>query len=40
MTILGLTESFKTMNQLDPIVTFIDSLYFNKNKRKGRDFGY
>ena len=38
MTILGLAESFKTMNQPDPAipeptVTFFDSLFIGNHKR-------
>ena len=33
MTILGLGESFKTVNQPDPTVTLYDGLFLGKYKR-------
>jgi len=33
MTILGLAESFKTVNQPDPNVTLFDGLFLRKYKR-------
>ena len=33
MTILGLTESFKTMNRPDPTATLFDSLFLEKYRR-------
>ena len=33
MTILGLVEPIKTMNQPDPIVTLFDELFLRKYKR-------
>ena len=37
MTILGLAESFKTMNRPDPIITLFDDLYLGKYKRYGHE---
>ena len=36
MAILGLAESFKTMNQFDPTVTLFDGLFLRKYRRWGR----
>ena len=37
MTILGLAESFKTMNRPGPIVTLFDGLFLGKYKKQGRE---
>ena len=37
MIILGLVESFKTMNWPDPTLTLLDGLIFGKFKRQGRE---
>ena len=38
MTILGLAESFTTMNRPDPTITLFDGLFLGKCKWKGRWF--
>ena len=37
MTILGLAESFKTMNRPYPTVTIFDGLFLRKYKRQRRE---
>ena len=37
MTILGIAESFKTMNLPDPTVTLFDGLFLGKYKRWRRE---
>ena len=40
MTILGLAESFKTMNWPGPTVTLFESLFFEKYKDRHVKFGH
>ena len=37
MTILGLAESFQTMNRLDPTVKHFDGLFLGKLKKYGHE---
>ena len=39
MTTLGLSESFKTMNQPGPTVTLFDGLFLGKYKNRDEKFG-